>query len=607
MPRKFIIYQILLRVFGNKNDKCVSNGSLFLNGSGKFGSVSEEVLSDLKKLSVTHVWYTGCIEHATGEAFSSLGIKRDNIRVVKGRAGSPFAIKDYYDVNPYLADNPAERMSEFENMVRRTHDAGLKVIIDFIPNHLARQYDSDGMPSGCENFGESDDTEKAFSPDNNFYYLTGKNLDLSRIPEPSYGEKESESEPYWEFPAKATGNDCFSESPGPDDWYETVKLNYGVDYLNGRNSYFDPVPKTWKMMSDVLEFWTEKGVDGFRCDMAGMVPVEFWHYAIRKTKKSASRPLLFIGEIYDPSLYRSYRDFGGFDYLYDKVGLYDTLRSVSGSFMPDGMKPAERKPAESISGCWQSLGNMKDSMLNFLENHDEQRIASDFNLVNPFRAVPELTVSLMLDSSPFMLYFGQEFGERGMSDSGFGKADGRTSIYDFCSAPVVAEYFSALANGVKEEFFDFNELYHVYRRLLAVAMNERAIRSGYLYDLEYCNKGRPYFDGDREFVFARRSCSCDSLFDAESFGKKGKDCRDSVIFVSVDFSMTKKKAMFFIPRHFFDFWNIRQGEYELTDVLDPRRSMTFILEYDRVVTLPYDKYGISIFKFEIDSGCVTKA
>ena len=143
---KFIIYQILLRVFGNTNENCVPGGSLHSNGTGKFSSITTQVLDKLKELAVTHVWYTGVIEHATKTSFEEFGIRKDNPAVIKGEAGSPYAIKDYYDVNPYLANSVPDRMAEFEQLVSRTHESGLKVIIDFVPNHLAREYNSDSLP-----------------------------------------------------------------------------------------------------------------------------------------------------------------------------------------------------------------------------------------------------------------------------------------------------------------------------------------------------------------------------------------------------------------------------------------------------------------------------
>lgn len=612
MASKFIIYQLLLRVFGNTNEKCISGGSFHINGSGKFSSVTPKVLENLKQLNVTHVWYTGVIEHVTKTSFEQYGIRLDNPAVIKGEAGSPYAIKDYYDVNPYLADSVSSRMQEFEALVSRTHSAGLKAIIDFIPNHLAREYHSDSAPAGTDDFGAHDNASMAFSPKNNFYYIPGKEFDLSRIPNSNNVNNliGSRFGQYFEYPAKATGNDCFSATPDINDWYETVKLNYGVDYLGGGVKYFKPHPKTWNMMRDILLFWAGKGVDGFRCDMAEMVPVEFWHWVIAKVKKEYPN-VIFIAEVYNPSLYSSYLEFGGFDYLYDKVGLYDNLKVITQRY--EGKAPWF-SPASSITGNWQSLGDMQYSMLNFLENHDEQRVASDFNIGNAFRAIPELVVSLMLNTAPFMLYFGQEFGESGMLSEGFSGYDGRTSIFDYCNAPSIVRYLKSLdyltnaANG-EEDLFAVNhlenrefELYSIYRHLFSIAMGEKAIKEGQTYDLEYANSGKVGFDSNDCFVFARMYTGADS-FD--------NSLRELII-IAVDFSQTAKSLPVRLPEHMFSFWNIQPGEYKSQNLLADTSSQlsakssglqnsysSVQLTPDAPIEVSVNQYGISITKFII--------
>ncbi len=618
MASKFIIYQLLLRVFGNTNEKCIPGGSFHINGSGKFSSVTPKVLENLKHLNVTHVWYTGVIEHVTKTSFEQYGIRLDNPAVIKGEAGSPYAIKDYYDVNPYLADSVSSRMQEFEALVSRTHSAGLKAIIDFIPNHLAREYHSDSAPAGTDDFGAHDNASMAFSPKNNFYYIPGKEFDLSRIPNSNNVNNliGSRFGQYFEYPAKATGNDCFSATPDINDWYETVKLNYGVDYLGGGAKYFKPHPKTWNMMRDILLFWAGKGVDGFRCDMAEMVPVEFWHWVIAKVKKEYPN-VIFIAEVYNPSLYSSYLEFGGFDYLYDKVGLYDNLKVITQRY--EGKAPWF-SPASSITGNWQSLGDMQYSMLNFLENHDEQRVASDFNIGNAFRAIPELVVSLMLNTAPFMLYFGQEFGESGMLSEGFSGYDGRTSIFDYCNAPSIVRYLKSLdyltnaANG-EEDLFAVNhlenrefELYSIYRHLFSIAMGEKAIKEGQTYDLEYANSGKVGFDSNDCFVFARMYTGAESNSGNDSFDNSLRE----LIIIAVDFSQTAKSLPVRLPEHMFSFWNIQPGEYKSQNLLADTSSQlsakssglqnsysSVQLTPDAPIEVSVNQYGISITKFII--------
>ena len=322
MEQKMIIYQVFTRLFGNKGLRNKMNGTLEENGCGKMDDFTEKALHEIKKLGATHIWYTGIIAHTSQTDYSAYGIPRNHPAIVKGKAGSPYAIRDYYDVDPDLAVHVEHRMEEFQALVERSHKNGLDVIIDFVPNHVARQYHSIAKPEGVKDLGEGDDTSKAFAPNNNFYYIPGAHLD---------GEidfYDEEQGLYDEVPAKATGNNRFDAYPNKTDWYETVKLNYGVDYIGNTGNHFDPIPNTWKKMLDILLFWAGKGIDGFRCDMAEMVPCEFWGWVIPQVKAHYPK-LLFIAEVYNPNEYRNYLHNGHFDYLYDKVGLYDTLRALT--------------------------------------------------------------------------------------------------------------------------------------------------------------------------------------------------------------------------------------------------------------------------------------
>ena len=409
---KIIVYQVLPRLYGNRNITRKPKGTIEENGCGKLNDFTDKELNNIRQKGVTHVWYTGVIRHATKTSYSAYGIPQCHPAVVKGQAGSPYAISDYYDIDPDLAVDVNSRMAEFEALVARTHKAGMKVIIDFVPNHVARQYKSLFQPEGVKGLGDDDDLTQGFSPQNNFYYCPGEQFS------PYFDLYAGEAEPYHEEPAKATGNDHFDSRPGMNDWYETVKLNYGVDYYAGGIGFFNPVPDTWSKMLAILDFWASKGVDAFRCDMAEMVPSAFWTWALGRLK--AKHPeVKIIGEVYNPSLYRTYIA-SGFDYLYDKVGMYDTLRSVICS----------GQSATAITGAWQATDDIADHMLYFLENHDEQRVASDFFAGCAFKAVPALAVSLLLRRNPFMLFEGEEYGEKGMDAEGFSGRDGRTPTFD---------------------------------------------------------------------------------------------------------------------------------------------------------------------------------
>ena len=512
---RITIYQVLPRLYGNTVTLNKNNGTLAENGCGKMNDFDARRLKRIKDMGFTHIWYTGLIEHATKTDYSAFGIARDNTEVVKGNAGSPYAIKDYYDIDPDLAVNISNRMNEFKQLVERTHKAGLRMIMDFVPNHVARQYHSDCQPTGIKDLGETDNTSLAFSAQNNFYYIPNEPLHLDRIS----GNNNS----YTEIPARVSGNDVFSAWPGVNDWYETIKLNYGVDYQNGRSTHFSPIPDTWKKMTDILLFWAAKGIDGFRCDMAEMVPVEFWHHAIARVKQEYPK-VTFIAEIYNPEEYRNYIHVGGFDYLYDKVGLYDTLRSVV----------REENSATAITHCWQATDDIQDHMLHFLESHDEQRIASPFFAGNAEKALPALVVSATLDKAPVMIYAGQEIGENGMGNEGFSGEDGRTTIFDYWGVPS----YQKLTRGIK--YLDKNEakLYAFYRSIVKIINSSEAIREGKKFDLMYVNDSSENFDPHRTFAMLR------------STGKE-------TALIVANFADTEKKICINIPSAAFEYLGIK--------------------------------------------------
>jgi len=525
---KFIIYQVLPRLFGNYNTNNKPSGSIDENGCGKFNNFTTRALKEIKSLGVTHVWYTGIIEHATKTDYSAYGIRKDNPHVVKGEAGSPYAIKDYYDVSPDLADDVKNRMKEFEKLVKRTHSAEMKVIIDFVPNHVAREYHSDAKPKGIADLGENDNSAWAFSPLNNFYYIPNQPF----APQFDAGD-------YSEFPAKATGNDVFHASPSHNDWYETVKLNYGVNYAEGHQKQFKPIPDTWHKMLDILLFWAGKNVDGFRCDMAEMTPVEFWHWAISRVKKQFPE-IIFIAEIYNPAEYHNYIANGRFDYLYDKVGLYDTLRNIT----------SKSHPARNITSAWQQLSGIEDKMLNFLENHDEQRIGSGFFCGDGMYAQPAMIVSATLTKSPVMIYFGQELGERGMDSEGFSGLDGRTTIFDYWSVKSIQDWANNGKFDGKNLSKEQKELREFYKKLLNVAMNEKAITDGVMYDLEFANYNNPKFNSHEQFAYFRKY-------------------ENEILLIALNFYDKNLNTEIRIPAEAFQYLDLKEGEvYTCVNLLD---------------------------------------
>lgn len=423
--KKMVVYQMMTRLFGNKSAVNNKYGTRNENGVGKFADIDERALTYLTEMGITHVWYTGVLEHATMTDYSEHGIALDDADVVKGRAGSPYAIKDYYDVNPDLATDVPNRMGEFEGLLKRTHDAGLKVVIDFVPNHVARSYASDAKPAGVKDLGESDDNTVSYAVNNNFYYLPGEAFQVPTEHTPIGEDKgPGEDQSYQENPAKVTGNNVFSASPNNGDWFETCKLNYGVDIQQDNTTHFDPIPDTWVKMKDILVFWTEKGVDGFRCDMAEMVPVEFWGWAIPQVQ-TVNPDIVFIAEIYNPAEYHNYVNTGKFDYLYDKVGLYDEVRRLMGG---EGNVNDFGEKIKQFEG-------IEDTRWVFLENHDEQRIGSEEFKGSVETGLAAFALCAAMGKGPAMIYFGQEVGEPGQGEEGFQGADGRTTIFDYWGVP----------------------------------------------------------------------------------------------------------------------------------------------------------------------------
>lgn len=525
---KPIIYQMLPRLWGNNTIRPKRNGTLDENGTGKFSDIDIKTLEYLKWLGCSHVWYTGIIRHSTQA--DTEGCIPSHPQFVKGKAGSPYAICDYYDVNPYLADNAENRVDEFKQLIKRTHEAGLKVIIDFVPNHVSRDYGKVEMTEGHPVLGAADDKTVHWKPENDFYYYVGENLTLP-LPAPKG------MDPYVENPAMATGNNCFSPNPGINDWYETIKINYG-----------DQHTPTWDRMADIIRFWAETGVDGFRCDMVELVPPAFFKWLISKIRKQYPS-LIFIAEVYKKDLYGEYIRNIGFDYLYDKSGLYDTIRSVVEKNTDDNGLPVELwQSAKGITRNWQFLSDLQPNMLNFLENHDEQRFGSEFFGKDARQTFAPLYVSLFLNCAPFMIYFGEEVGERGMDEEGFSGKDGRTTIFDWWSVSSLRRLRKVIESGSYKETSvsklvkaglkkEEAEVFIHFAQVIRFASYDEAIRKGTTYDLCYCNSGSEGFDADRHFAFLR-------------------DYEDHTLLIAANFSAKDAAFKLTIPEHAFEWMGI---------------------------------------------------
>ena len=505
-----------------------------MNGSGKLNGITDQSISYIKGLGCNYIWLTGVLEHSHNVDYTAFGIPRHNPHVIKGRAGSPYAITDYYDIDPDLAENIDRRLEEFDACVDRIHRGGMKVVIDFVPNHVAREYHSDAAPAGIDDFGAGDNTDMFFSPQNNFYYITRQAF----APHVDMGRGEGE---YREFPAKATGNDCYSAFPGVNDWYDTVKLNYGVDPANG-SKHFDPIPPTWFKMLHILRYWAARGVDAFRCDMVHMVPLEFWHWAIGNVKAEYPH-VLFIAEIYDVSLYRPYIFEGGFDYLYDKVTLYDTLRAIE----------TGNVSAACLTSCWQTVEGISDHMLNFLENHDEQRFASAQYAGDASRALPSLVVSSTINRGAMMIYFGQEIGEPAADAEGYSGHDGRTTIFDYWSVASVRRlYNNGSCDGPLSD--EERRLLDQYKRVLSLINKEDALREGSFFDLMYVNYDNPRFNPHRQYAYLR-------------------DGTDATLLIVANFGDCDADVAVNIPEHAFSVLGIEPHRTRATELLGGDRAM----------------------------------
>ncbi|MEQ3657677.1 MAG: alpha-amylase family glycosyl hydrolase [Glaciecola sp.] len=510
---KPVVYQVFTRLFGNTNTTNKPWGTLEENGVGKFSDFDDTALKSIKELGASYIWYTGVPHHAVINDYTAYGIDLDDPDVVKGRAGSPYAVKDYYDVNPDLADDPAMRLEEFEALIERSHDNDLKVIIDIVPNHVARAYKSLNKPEGVSDFGEKDDTTVEYARDNNFYYVVGESFEVP-IGENGYQALGGEPHPladgkFAETPAKWTGNGARAPQPSFHDWYETVKVNYGVrpdgtyDFERLPEEYANKsvvehaafwkgksVPDSWIKFEQIVHYWLDKGVDGFRYDMAEMVPVEFWSY-LNSSIKAKNPNAFLLAEVYNPTLYREYLQLGKMDYLYDKVEFYDSLKLLMQG----------KGDAQALEDIQLSLADIEMHMLHFLENHDEQRIASPDFAGSAEKGLPAMVVSALISRSPTMLYFGQDVGEDGSEETGFGDPT-RTTIFDYAGVPAHQRWMNDGKFDGGQSSSEEKALRAYYERLMQISA-EHPTMLGKYESLHSFNVKSSENYSERQFSFVR--------------------------------------------------------------------------------------------------------
>jgi len=557
-----VVYQMFTRLFGNSNSTNQPWGTIEQNGVGKFNDINEAALKGIKELGASYVWYTGILHHAVIRDYSAYGISQDDPDVVKGRAGSPYAVKDYYSVNPDLAVDPAKRLQEFQALIHRTHSQGLKVIIDIVPNHVARHYQSLDKPAGIEDFGANDDTSVEYKRDNNFYYVVGQPFQVP-VAQNGYQALGGETHPlsdgkFAENPAKWTGNGSRLAQPDFNDWYETVKVNYGVkpdgsyDFDRLPADFADKsvqehaafwqgkdVPNSWLKFRDIAFYWLDKGVDGFRFDMAEMVPVEFWSF-LNSSIKTKNPDAFLLAEVYNPTLYRDYIRLGKMDYLYDKVEMYDSLKLVMQG----------KGSTDAIASVQKGMADIEHHMLHFLENHDEQRIAAPEFAGDANKAKPAMVVSALISSSPTMLYFGQEVGEAGALDSGFGDPS-RTTIFDYAGVPAHQNWLNDGKFDGGKLTAEQKQLREFYAKLMTLSATE-AVFNGAYQELHNINKATQGYS-DKTYAFAR-------------FNEKTK------VIVASNFATTATSFALKLPTDLLQQWQLGAGDYELKDLLSERKA-----------------------------------
>ena len=563
---KVVVYQVITRLFGNTKTTNKKWGTIEENGVGKFSDFSNTALSAIKNLGVTHIWFTGVLHHALIRDYTSYGISNDDPNIVKGRAGSPYAIKDYYNVNPDLAVNPANRLQEFKTLIKRTQDAGLKVIIDLVPNHVARKYESVSAPHGIEDFGANDNTNYEYEKYNNFYYIPQQQFIKPEWLDgytPLNGEDNTGYDKHYENPAKWTGNGSREAQPHFYDWYETVKINFGIrpdgskdfdelpagyenkDCEEHYNFWQDKdIPDSWKKFKHIALYWIELGVDGFRYDMAELVPVEFWSY-MNSSIKMANPNAFILAEVYQPHLYREYLNIGKMDYLYDKVDLYDTLKLIIQG----------HGSTDSIVEIQNKFVDIEHQMLHFLENHDEQRIASPAFAGDAKKGKPAMVVSATISSSPTMIYFGQEVGEPAADDAGFGSSS-RTTIFDYWGVPNHQRWMNNGKFDGGQLSADEKELFSFYKTLLNLTLTRPALSGNYR-EIHYYNRHNTEWYNDNVFSFVRWANN------------------ERIIVVTNFNSYNDYGFELQVPAEIVKIWGLRDGVYALTDQLNNKTVLTF--------------------------------
>ncbi len=477
-----VIYQLFVRHFSNFCRGGLLSGSKEQNGCGTFEGINDAALEQIAAGGFTHIWLTGVLRHATQTDYSAQGLPASDALICKGIAGSPYAVRDYYDLDPDLATDVDSRWEEWAALIARIRHWGMVPMIDLIANHVARDYDSAHFPE--KQLGRHDNVHSFFAYDNAFYYMQQGEPPLI-LPQGVY-EPEKEV-------GRVTGNNAAIWHPSAFDWYETVKLNYGIDYHGGTAAADSlpgimanevHVPATWRAMDDIVAFWQEQGVGGFRCDMAHMVPMPFWRWLIARARLRDEQCLL-VAEGYNDHMKLSAGDVhdalldAGFHGVYDAHS-YEQLRQLY-----EG-----GRWANDLDACHQSNSRRFSGGVRYLENHDEVRLAAPDHWGGVGESILEASMVAQYASSagPVLFYNGQALGERAEGPTGYGGDNGRTSIFDYTCLPQLQAWASegrfdgaALTKKQRENML-------VTSRLLCL-LQDPALSGGEFYGLNWANKG----------------------------------------------------------------------------------------------------------------------
>ena len=358
--RDGVIYEIFPRAFSERGD---------------FNGVTAR-LDELKSLGVTILWLMPI--HPIGQEKK------------KGTIGSPYAVRDYYAVNPDYGTK-----EDFKRLVSEAHRRGLKVIIDIVANHTA--WDSVLMKQ----------------PD--FYTRDASGKIIPPVP----------------------------------DWADVADLNFNN-------------PRLRDYIIEMLKYWLKEfDLDGFRCDVAGFIPTDFWERA--RTELEKVKPdIIMLAEWHEPDLLVK-----AFDVDYGWP-MHSTLTEVL-----MGMKPAL-----SLKQTWEEEKRKfpRGSLhMRFSDNHDERRAIARFG---ERAALAASALVFTLDGVP-MLYNGMEVGDTAES--------GAPALFE--KLPILWQITER-----RPEFLRF------YKQIIALRKSSEALRRG---EVSWLRNS----DEARIVTFARRAGS----------------------------------------------------------------------------------------------------